>query len=338
MNEPASSTIARIRSKGALEARAILEGLSAPGFEAFLRETRRLTDEKFGKRLKCYVPGNDFPAMSVTGDACELRCKHCNERYLHGMIPAETPEKLEKALRGVQASGGSGALISGGSTKDGIVDTRAFLGVLERVKHDTALQLNMHTGLIDEATARRLHVTGVDTISLDLVGDDATIRDIYGLNKTVADYKRVLRGLMDAGFTNRQIIPHVCIGLNKGTIQGEYNVLDYVSILNPRLIVFIVLIPPKSATVPGSSDGFVNVPPVEVSRLIATTRSMFPAAELSIGCMRPGGKVRNEYDVAAFKAGITRIALPTRNLLKMVETLGYGIEYAKNCCAMGSMH
>jgi uncharacterized radical SAM superfamily protein len=322
-----------IRSSGAVKSRPLLESLDRASLDAVLGQARHASDSKFGKVIKAYIPGSKFPAVSVTGASCELHCKHCNDHYLHGMIPAETTEKLDRVLMDIHERGGTGALISGGSSRDGIVEMRRFHGVLGKITRSTSLQLNLHTGLIDEATAKELRGTGIATISLDLVGADATIRGIYGLDKTVEDYKRVLRGLMRAGFTSQQIIPHVCIGLDKGKVVGEYAVLDYIRELNPALVVFIIIIPSKQQ----EQLGFSNVPPDEVSRIIATTRILYPNAEISLGCMRPGGSIRNEYDVAAFKAGITRIAIPTKAVLALAERSGYTIERAENCCAIGSL-
>ncbi len=328
-----NAIVEAIRVRGAVGSRALLEALDGPSLDAVLARARQASDARFGKVLKTYIPGNKFPAVSVTGTSCELHCKHCNDHYLHGMIPAETPEKLNRVLNDLHERGGTGALISGGSTREGVVEMSGFHSVFEKITQSTSLQLNLHTGLIDEATARDLRRTGITTISLDLVGNDATIHGIYGLDKSVEDYKQVLRGLMRAGFTGQQIIPHVCIGLDKGKVVGEYAVLDYIRELDPKLVVFIVIIPPKQQ----EHLGFSKVLPVDVSRIVATTRELYPDAEISLGCMRPGGSIRNEYDVAAFKAGITRIAIPTRAVLTLAEQRGYTIKRIENCCAIGSL-
>ncbi|NMC03634.1 MAG: hypothetical protein GYA24_00410 [Candidatus Lokiarchaeota archaeon] len=324
---------ATVREKGAAKSRSMLEALDQQSMDIFLAQARQASDGRFGKVLKTYIPGNKFPAISVTGLSCDLHCKHCNDHYLHGMIPAETPGKLETVLMDIHEKGGTGALISGGSTREGIVPMEHVHGVLGKVIRSTGMQLNVHTGLINEATARPLRETGIATISLDLVGDDGTIWKIYGLDKTVEDYKKVLHGLIHAGFTNQHIVPHVCIGLDMGKVVGEYVVLDYLRELNPALIVFIIIIPPKQQDL----HGFVNVPPADVARVIATARVLYPDAEISLGCMRPGGSIRNEYDMAAFRAGVTRVAVPTRALLQLARQLGYAIHRIENCCAIGAV-
>ncbi|MBN2149950.1 MAG: hypothetical protein JW839_00760, partial [Candidatus Lokiarchaeota archaeon] len=268
MTSPVPAILDAIRLEGAAASKRRIEELNVAALDEFLEVARRASDARFGKIIKAYVPGTKFPSISVTGTSCDLHCWHCQHHYLRGMIPAETPATLAGVLAGIEANGGTGALVSGGSTRDGVVEMSRFHDVLRQAVRSTGLALNLHTGLIDEATARSLRGTGISAISLDLVGDDATIRDIYGLDKTVEDYKRVLRGLLAAGFTSDQIVPHVCIGLAKGKVVGEYAVLDYIAELDPKLVVFIVIIPPKHR----EGHGFEFVPPAQVARVMATAR------------------------------------------------------------------
>ncbi|MHA1793601.1 MAG: radical SAM protein, partial [Promethearchaeota archaeon] len=227
MNSDPEHVINQIKEAGIGNSLEILDNLPASQFEALLSRLREITDKRFGRKVKFYIPGKKFPSISITGYHCDLKCKHCNTKYLHGMIPAASPELLEKQLFELFQSGANGALISGGSTKDGIVEMDDFYGVLKKVKDETNLKLNIHTGLLSLEHARMLKDSGVDAVSLDLVGDDETIKKIYGLDKTVEDYIVVLRNLISAGFTPDQIIPHICIGLLFGEIAGEYNVLEY---------------------------------------------------------------------------------------------------------------
>ena len=49
-----------------------------------------------------YLPGmirygsmrGRYPALSLTGDRCQLQCEHCKGLLLEPMIPADTPEAL----------------------------------------------------------------------------------------------------------------------------------------------------------------------------------------------------------------------------------------------------
>lgn len=326
----AEDLLARLREGPAADARARFSALDAGERVSVLAALREETDRRFGRVLETFVPGKSFISLSVTGARCDLGCKHCNKKYLGGMVPAETPERMEQVLLDLHARGGKGALISGGSSVDGIVELHDFLPVLADVKKRTTLTLNMHVGLIPPTAARELHRTGVDVISMDLAGDDRTIQEIYGLDKTTRDYQRVLNGLFDAGFTREQVVPHVCIGLYKGQLAGECEVLDWLTAFDPALVVFIVLIPPARAT----GVSFEHVSPADVASVIATARARFPGTGISLGCMRPGGRARVATDVAAFEAGITRVALPTRALLTHVMDKGYHVERVDTCCAV----
>ncbi len=320
---------------GAVGTRAHLEKLDVQSIRAFWDEARQQSDRIFGKTIHGYVPGSQFPAFSVTGSVCDLGCIHCDKKYLKGMIPAISPATLDAGLRDLWSRGGNGALVSGGSTREGIVEMRGYYPVLASIKKETGLRLNLHTGLIDASDAALLRNTGIDVVSLDLVGDDETIREIYGLHKTVDDYKRVLAGFMNVGFTREQLVPHVCIGLHKGDVRGEYHVLDYLKVLDPAIIVFIIIIPPKGGvSADGMRHGFKFVPSAEVSNVIATARALYPEARLSLGCMRPGGSNRPEYDLAAFNAGITSIALPSKPFRTVLEGRGYALEEHETCCAL----
>ncbi|MHA1683111.1 MAG: radical SAM protein [Promethearchaeota archaeon] len=321
--------INQIKTGGATAGRVIIEGMGPDQLRAVQARLRKETNTFFGKTITSYIPGRQFPAISITGHSCDLNCLHCQDKYLHGMIPVTTPRGLEEELQKIHDSGGTGALISGGSSRDGIVPMERFYPVLKKVKKETELSLNVHTGLIGRRDAERLFDTGIDKISLDLIGDDRTAREIYGLDRGVRDYKNVLSGLMNAGFTAEHIIPHVCIGLHWGRVMGEYNVLEYISGLHPRLIVFIVIIPPKA------NDAFAMVPPEDVGRVISTARIIYPETELSLGCMRPGGLIRFQYDKQAFMSGINRIALPTSPLKKLLELEGFLLKLEENCCAIG---
>lgn len=114
-------------------------------------------------------------AVSVTGRGCALRCAHCNEHYLAGMRSLDDP-----ALARARS-----LLISGGCDLRGRVPILPHLEAIARA--GAGKRLNWHVGLIDEETMCAI-APYVDTISYDLVGDDETIREVYGLEKTVADY------------------------------------------------------------------------------------------------------------------------------------------------------
>ena len=118
--------------------------------------------------LKTYHPIPKFPPISLSGTQCQLSCQHCNREYLRGMIPAMTPETLVRTCRDLRAKGAIGALLSGGSTRDGgILNMREMREAIVQAKAETGLILNIHPGLMDEATVQALS-GAIDFVSLEI--------------------------------------------------------------------------------------------------------------------------------------------------------------------------
>ncbi|MEM2119144.1 MAG: radical SAM protein, partial [Candidatus Bathyarchaeia archaeon] len=55
----------------------------------------------------CSSP-TDFPTISVTGNSCTLKCKHCEGKVLETMLPAVTPEKLYELCAQLKEQGAKG--------------------------------------------------------------------------------------------------------------------------------------------------------------------------------------------------------------------------------------
>ena len=70
-----------------------------------------MRDIRLGRELRLYYPLPRFPSISVTGDRCSLRCKHCGGYYLRGMAGVETPSKLKRFCTKLEAEGGVGLLM-----------------------------------------------------------------------------------------------------------------------------------------------------------------------------------------------------------------------------------
>ena len=296
--------------------------------ESVLKYAYNLKVQNFGKRLKIYIPNLKFPAISITGSECALNCEHCNKKYLENMKPLLTNTDLKQFLINHHKEGGVGALISGGCDPNGAVPLKDFLNTIKEVKQETNLIINIHTGLINEDTAIQLKDTSADIISFDINMDELIIKDIYHLDKTVEDYKHSLELLQK---NSLNIVPHICFGLYYGRIHEELKSIKFIkdSIPNPSLIVIIALIPPKN------SD-FEIPKPEDISKLIAVIRLIFPQTEISLGCMRPRGSVKMEIEQLAFKAGITRIEIPSKSTLQWIKKYDPNVsfEFYSACCAI----
>jgi len=308
------------------EAQSLLD-VEGDNFEKLLEVARIVTDREVGGVLRAYYPSRVFPSISVTGGFCELRCAHCNAHYLRHMIPAQSPDKLYEVCVNLYREGAVGCLISGGSTVEGHVPLEPYVDAIKRIKRDTDLILNVHTGLLSLDLAARLSEAGIDVASVDVVGDNETISSVYGLDKTVHDYEEALNNHLRAGI--KHIVPHVCVGLNFGRIGGEIRAIKMVEKLNPETLVFITIIPTRGTLmeniVPPSAETVVKV--------IAIARLMLRETSISLGCMRPGGVRRKKLDRLALGV-VDGMALPTPDALREAERLGLVVEKYGSCCAL----
>ncbi|HSJ57375.1 MAG TPA: radical SAM protein, partial [Anaerolineae bacterium] len=244
--------------------------------------------EAFPQRLGLAVPGarrfatedyvNDahrFATVSLTGKACALDCAHCGRRLLETMLPATTPRALVALARELQAGGCEGMLISGGADATGAVPLRAHLAAIAEIKR-LGLTVIVHTGVLDAATARALADTGVDQALFDVIGDEETIRRVYGLPYTPADYERGLAVLREAGLP---VAPHVVAGLYFGEFRGELHALEIVQRVGADVLVIVALRP-----LPGSRMAATAPPaPDLVGRLVAVARILMPETPLTLG-------------------------------------------------------
>ena len=303
--------------------------LNEENLAPFFNYAQEITKNSFGNVLKIYNPSNKFPAISITGNECALKCEHCNKKYLDGMRHLMTNEDLEKFLMDLSENNGVGALISGGSEADGSVPLTNFLGTIKKIKNQTNLIINTHTGLLNEDTAKKLADAGVDIVSFDINMDEEILRDIYHLDKNLSEYENAVNLLKKY---NLNIVPHLCIGLYYGKLHKELDSIKFIkeSGMNPSLIVLIALIPPKN------SEKFESLNPVDIAKVIATIRFNFVNTEISLGCMRPRGNIKVEVEQKGIQAGITRIEIPSPQTLNWLRKINPDINFKffSACCAI----
>ncbi|MGC9468912.1 MAG: radical SAM protein [Anaerolineae bacterium] len=277
-------------------------------------------------QLKIYHPIPKFPPISLSGARCQLNCQHCNRAYLRGMTPAENADDLLRVCRRLKAEGAIGALISGGSTREGsILNLEQRVAALQQVKAETGLILNLHPGLMSAATAQALS-GAIDFASLELP-KNRTIRDIFGLDATTEDYVATYDRLREAGIP---VVPHVAV------YDGdEDRVLSHIAPdtgrVPPESIVVIVFTPTR-----GTEMAEVKPPtPEMVGGVIARLRAGFPDTEIALGCMRPRSRdLRVALELAALDAGATRMVLPAQQTLEVAQERGYKIARFDACCAL----
>ncbi|MBN2334442.1 radical SAM protein [Candidatus Bathyarchaeota archaeon] len=279
-----------------------------------------------GREIRLYYPMPRFPSVSVTGGHCDLMCSHCRAHYLGHMPDVSSPDRLRRFCVDHEATGGVGLLVSGGSTREGRVPLKRFLSTLRWVKENTGLIVNLHTGMLDAAEAEEVASTGVDIVSVDMVGSDETLRKVYGLRASVDEYGETLTTLREAGAPS--IAPHICVGLHYGELRGERRALQQALAIEPEVVVFLGLIPTKETPMED-----VSPPPVDaIVGLMRESKRLSPGTEVSLGCMRSRG-YKTELEWGAIEAGADRVALASRSTEARAVEAGYEVVRLNGCCA-----
>ncbi|MBI4269720.1 MAG: radical SAM protein [Candidatus Rokubacteria bacterium] len=278
-------------------------------------------------RTSEYAPGPErFVSISVTGASCALACEHCDGRVLEGMRPLARGS-LWDLCAGLAARGARGVLISGGCDRHGRVPLLRHVPDMIRVRRELGFAVRVHPGLADEATAAALAQVGVDGAMLDVIGAEATIRDVYHLDVGVDAYEDALARLDRHGVP---LVPHIVLGLHWGRLLGERRALEIVARHRPKLLVLVVLTPlyatPMAAVPP---------PPVdEIGRFFADARRALPDTPISLGCARPLGPMKKDIDRLAVDAGLSGIAYPAEGIVAYAEARGRQPAFHDACCGV----
>jgi uncharacterized radical SAM superfamily protein len=271
---------------------------------------------------------NSFPAFSVTAGGCALMCDHCQAKILEPMIPATSPEMLERKVRDLIATQDlQGFLLSGGSTRRNEIRYERYLPVLERLKRAFPhLKIAVHSALLDAPRAHALAAAGVDTVMMDVIGSPDTIREVYHLERPVEDFEATLAALCE---TSMEVVPHIVIGLHYGRILGEPAALDIVSRHRVHSLVLVVIMPfyakPGTFATPATSD---------VGRIFLEARARIPDRQVLLGCARPPGMHRRVTDAYAVMAGLDGIAFPAEGTLAVARAIGRPAAQAHACCSI----
>lgn len=266
-----------------------------------------------------------FPAFSITGSACALNCKHCRAEILKPMIPTGKPDAFEALVRRMIAQQGlRGFLLSGGSNLRNEVAFEPYLPAIARLKADhPALEILVHTALVDARRAQALKAAGVDVAMLDIIGSEATIRSVYHLDRPVGDFEASLAHLVAVGLN---VVPHIVIGLHFGRLLGEARALEMIARHKTRAAILVVLMPAFAEA------GFGAVDPNETAVFFTKARKILADRQVLLGCARPHGAARITLDVAAVLAGFDGIAYPADQAMQVARLLGRPHSHALACC------
>jgi uncharacterized radical SAM superfamily protein len=278
------------------------------------------------RTIECFYPGSSFTAISITGGACSLNCKHCGRKYLEGMAPATTPEDLVEIANALVRRGANGFLLSGGADRSGRIGVADYAESIREIKANTDLRINAHIGLRPTDEIGTLVDSGVDAFSVDVYGSDETIREVLGLDARAADYVKVVEDLLSAGA--KVVAPHICVGIHGGELRGELRAIELLKTLTVKSLILISLIPTKGTP-------FEAVPPPSnemIGSVVRKAREELPDARILLGCMRSKMCRANERDLVA--AGLDGIVLPSKATVDALSRDGYRIRSRSVCCAL----
>jgi len=298
------------------------------------REAWKTARENHGKDFTFYLPGmvrygrerGRYPAISITGDACQLLCEHCKGRLLEPMIQVTEPDDLIKKGKRLKKAGAFGLLLSGGSDQRGRLPWNKYLGAVSALSKETRLYLSAHTGFPDYKACMELKEAGIRQALIDVMGDEETAEHIYHLE----GLKTVLASMDGISRSGLQFVPHIVAGLMYGKIRAEYEALDLISRYHPSALVIVVLTPLKETPM-----AHVSPPtPIEVARLIAKARLMMPGVPISLGCERPRNRDGLRMERLALLAGANRMAVWSEEVVESAVNLGLRPRFQLTCCSL----
>ncbi|MCJ7473358.1 MAG: radical SAM protein [Actinobacteria bacterium] len=284
-------------------------------------------------------PGS-FLNISITGQDCQLMCRHCRRELLKGMSEAGDSKKLVelvkkyiKRARNNRENTGNGPLkgmlISGGFDAEGKLPVNNILsGISELKSKYPFLTIYIHTGFLDEDEAAALKRSGVDAVLVNLIGSQKAIREVYNLrDRTYNDYLDTIKLLKVHGL---KVSPHIIIGLEDGKLSDEFRTVKDALALGVDSLVFIVL---KKAS---RTADFISskVPHDEIIGLVKYARELSPDVLLSFGCAKPPDSSRHLLEIELIKAGIDSMAFPAEETVRFAVENKIAHTFVEKCCAI----
>lgn len=268
-----------------------------------------------------------WPAISITGGACELQCDHCKANILKPMNAARSPEALWRIANESIAAGAQGFLLTGGSDRENRVDYSPFYDVIRKIKDQhPGISIAAHTALVDVSRARALEQAGIDVAMMDVIGAQDTIEQVYHLEKTVQDFEESLHALRQTGM---RVVPHIVLGLHYGQLLGEWSALDIVRRIQADALVLVVLNPVFASR----RKTFVTPDVHAMGSFFLEVRKALVTMPVFLGCARPPGLDRMLLDIYAVLTGLNGIAHPSEGIVQLSRQLGKRVSVSSACCS-----
>ena len=162
--------------------------------------------------------------------------------------------------------------------------------------------------------------------TLDIIGSADTIREVYHLERPVADFEASLAALCESGM---RVVPHIVIGLHYGRLEGEAVALAICARHAIEALVLVVVMPFYAR--PGT---FATPAPEAAARVFVDARARLPDRPVLLGCARPAGLHKRATDAYAVMAGLDGIAFPAEGAVTLARAIGRPVEQQHACCSM----
>jgi uncharacterized radical SAM superfamily protein len=247
---------------------------------------------------------------------------------LEGMATLGPRRDLFATAELLRARGARGLLVTGGAHRSGSVPLTAHLGAIKRIREELGMRVAVHSGIVSPRLADGLAGAGVDAVMLDIIGERATLQDVYHLDLTPADVERSLALLCEHPLP---IVPHIVLGLHWGQLHGEWDALEMIARHPVTALVLVVLAP-----LTGTPMEFIPPPPLpDVTDFFAHARARLADTPVTLGCGRPMGALKAQLDRAAIDHGLNGIAYPADGIVAYARERGLTPVLHEHCCALG---
>jgi lipoyl synthase len=239
------------------------------------------------------------------------------------MRPVISAEALIELAKEFDAHGAEGMLVSGGCDKEGKIPLGPFLPALERIKLETDLKINLHTGLVDSVVAAQIAAAGIDCVSFDLVQDPGVIRKRLHLSCGAKAYSDTLATLLSSGV--KRVVPHLLVGISGEEDEFEIAAIETAARHPIAGLVIIALMPTKGTPME-------SVPPPSDDHLLEMVERAIDALDVPVmlGCMRARGSWKLE--TKAIELGVRGIAMPSHRTEAWAKAQGYRVIERSTCC------
>jgi hypothetical protein len=227
----------------------------------------------------------------------------------------------------IKVRGGAGVLISGGSDSKGHVPLARFGEAIRIVKNELGLQVVVHTGLVNERTARMLAEANIDAAMLDIIGDENVSERVYHISDGPKKMERSLQFLQENGIPT---VPHVLVGLDYGRLSGELKAIEMISRANPAAVVIIALSPIRKTPM----EHVTPPSPETVGKIITIARISMERIPVLLGCARPMGAHKIASDRYAILSGANGIAYISQEGVIFAQEMGLRPVFKDICCSL----